>query len=392
MMRLIRTQPVYLILLPVFFVLHGYLENFGFIALKDAGIVVLSYSVLTGLIFIFSFIFFREKNKSALITASWMSFFFFFAALHEFLKQRSPVHILSRYGFLLTAFIIFFVCFFVFLKRTKKPLKGIRFFLNVLLIIYIVVDVGGVIWKASRPDAHQLSVYGFSHKFNYSACDTCKKPDIYFLLFDEYASSVSLQQQYDFHNDLDSFLTSNGFRVQAASHSSYNFTAFSMSSILNMSFIDGIQDVNAVTADDYANCNLLIRENEVIKFLDMQGYDILNYSVFDLAGNPAMVQQSFLPLKTKLITDRTLFARLNKDIGWLLITRFPFNLFSRNDYLKHLDNNNRFLNLVKKASVEKKSRPRFIYAHFYMPHPPYFFDRQGHRKDNETVYAEYKSN
>ena len=71
-----------------------------------------------------------------------------------------------------------------------------------------------------------------------------------------------------------------------------------------MSFIEGIQNTKAVTADDYANCNLLIRDNEVIKFLDAHGYDIVNYSVFDLAGNPAMVEQSFLPLKTKLISDQ----------------------------------------------------------------------------------------
>jgi hypothetical protein len=134
----------------------------------------------------------------------------------------------------------------------------------------------------------------------------------------------------------------------------------------------------------------LIKENEVIKFLDHLGYDIVNYSVFDLAGNPAMVKQSFLPLKTKLISDRTLFARMNKDIGWLLITKFPYNQFSHNDYLQHLNNNNRFLDLVKKSSSEKGPKPRFIYAHFYMPHPPFFFDKDGHRKDNKTVYDEYK--
>jgi hypothetical protein len=98
-----------------------------------------------------------------------------------------------------------------------------------------------------------------------------------------------------------------------------------------MSFIEGIQNTKAVTAEDYANCNLLIRDNEVIKFLDAHGYDIVNYSVFDLAGNPSMVEQSFLPLKTKLISDRTLFAHMNKDVGWLLITRWPFRLFSSND-------------------------------------------------------------
>ena len=163
-----------------------------------------------------------------------------------------------------------------------------------------------------------------------------------------------------------------------------------MSSILNMSYIQGLKNVNAVTADDYANCNLLIRDNEVIKVLGAHGYDIVNYSVFDLAGHPSRVDQSFLPLKTKLISDRTLFSHLNKDIGWLLMTKWPFSLFARNDYMKHKLNNQQFQDLVIQSSKEKAPKPRFIYAHFYMPHPPCFFDAKGNPKDEATVYREFK--
>jgi hypothetical protein len=248
------------------------------------------------------------------------------------------------------------------------------------------------VWKVSHKNDKLLSTYGFARQNQYKVCDTCSKPDIYFLLYDEYGGSLSLKEQYNFNNDLDSFLRDRDFSVQAKSRSNYNFTAFSMSSILNMSFIEGIQNTKSVTADDYANCNLLIRDNEVIKFLDAHGYDIVNYSVFDLAGNPAMVEQSFLPLKTKLISDRTLFAHMNKDIGWLLITRWPFSLFSRNDYMKHKDNNKDFQQRVIDASKEKPKRPRFIYSHFYMPHPPYFFDRYGNMKDEAVIYNEFKTN
>src|SRR5258708_5370089 len=114
-MRIIRTQPIYLILLPVFFVLHGYLENYGFISTKDAAVLLLSYMVQTAMIFLFSYVFFRDTNRSALTTFMWMAFFFFFAALHEFLRQHSPIHLISRYGFMLSTFTALFVIFFVYL-------------------------------------------------------------------------------------------------------------------------------------------------------------------------------------------------------------------------------------------------------------------------------------
>lgn len=392
MLSFIRKYPLYLFLLPLFFVLHGFAENFGFIEVKEAAILLLSYLFLTMSIAGFSYFFFRNWNRAALITTFWMSFFFFFGALHEFMKEHSPIKFLSRYAFLLAAALSILFVLFIFFKQSKKPFQRFSIYLNALFLIYILVDLGTIGWKATHKNEKMLTTYGFAKENKYTVCDTCQRPDIFFLLYDEYSGSASLKKQYNYDNKLDSFLTSRQFSVQSHSRSNYNFTPFSMSSVLNMSFIEGINNTQSVTADDYANCNLLIRDNEVIKFLDAHGYDIINYSVFDLAGNPSMVDQSFLPLKTKLISDRTLFAHMNKDIGWLLITRWPFNLFTKNDFMKHKLNNEHFQQEVLNASKVKGSKPRFIYAHFYMPHPPYFFDQFGKLKDETVIYNEYKTN
>ncbi len=391
MLRIIKKYPLYLILLPIFFVLHGFVENFGFIDPKEAGILLISYLFLTMSIATFSWFFFRNWNRASLITIFWMSFFFFFGALHEFLKEHSPVELFSRYSFLLTTALILLFFLFIYFKLSSKPFQRFSIYLNALFLIYISIDLGTALWKSTHKSDKLLSVYGFAKDNAYQICDTCSKPDIFFLLYDEYGASSSLKEQYNYHNDLDSFLKSKNFSIQQFSRSNYNFTPFSMSSTLNMSYLNGIQNIKSVTADDYANCNLLIRDNEVIKILDAHGYEILNYSVFDLAGNPSMVDQSFLPLKTKLISDRTLFPHMNKDIGWLLITRFPFNLFSNNHFRKHKKNNEDFQKKVLEAATAKSIKPRFIYAHFYMPHPPFFYDKNGNPKSETTVYNEFIS-
>lgn len=391
-MSVIKRYPLYLFLLPVFFVLHGFVENLGFIDVKEAALLLLSYLFLTMSIAGFSYVFFRNWNRAALITTFWMSFFFFFGALHEFLKAHSPIKLFSRYSFLLGMALSILFVLFIYFRKSTKPFQRFSVYLNLLFIIYIVTDIGTGIYKSLDKSVNRFAVYGFAHENNYKACDTCAKPNIYFLLYDEYGGSRSLHEQYGYVNDLDSFLIREKFQVQWNSRSNYNFTAFSMSSALNMAYIDGIKNTKAVTAEDYSNCTLLIRDNQVIKFLDAQGYEIHNYSVFDLAGNPAMVDQSFLPLKTKLISDRTLFAHLNKDIGWLLITKYPFKLFGQNHYRKHKKNNEDFQALTIKASTEKHAKPLFVYAHFYLPHPPYFYDKNGNLKSEEVIYNEYKSN
>ncbi len=388
MKKVLQHTPLFLFLLPVFFVLHGYAENYGYITLANCLLLTVTYTGAAALIYFLFSLFYKNYLKAALLATYLMAFFCFYGAVHDFLKQYSGF--LYKYSVLLPAFLLGAVWLGIYLRKTKHLFFKATLFINVLLLIYILVDGGSVIWKALNPGPNRLSVYSFAKDNHYDTCKECPKPDIYFLLFDEYSSSVSLKEKYHYDNsDLDSFLIGNGFHIQALSRGNYNFTPFSMSSILNMSYLQGIGNPEACTAEDYAYCTNLIRDNEVIKFLSFQGYDIINYSVFDLAGNPSRVEQSFLPLKTKLITDRTLFSRVKKDIGWMLYTgKFRIKWLTEHTLFQQIENNNKFISLTERESEVKAARPRFVYMHVYMPHEPFYFDRNGRPKDEATVYRE----
>lgn len=389
MKKTLEQTPFFLFLVPFFFILHGYTENFGNITVANCLSLLLAYAGAAALLYFIFLFFFRNYIKAALMAIYLFGFYCFFGAIHDFLKLHSTF--LYKYSILLLVFFIGFIILFIFFKKTKHFFFRTTLFINVLLLVYIIFDTGSVILKYLNPGPNKLSVYSFAKNNPYKNCESCPKPDIYFLLFDEYASSLSLKQNYNYDNSgLDTFLRQSDFSIQANSHSNYNFTPFSMSSILNMSYIKGI-DPQSITSDDYAYCTNLIRNNEVIKFLSYQGYDIVNYSVFDLAGNPSRVDQSLLPLKTKLITDRTLFAYLRKDIGWMIYTgRFELKWLTAHTTYTQLNNNNKFIDLVEKESAVKAAKPRFIYMHVYMPHTPFFFDENKKLKDPATVYREYK--
>ena len=386
MKKLLQQTPLFLFLLPTFFVLHGYAENFGFISIPDCLLLMITYAGATAFIYFIYLFIYKNNVKAALITTYLMAFYCFFGAVHDFLKAHSGI--LYKYSILVTVFIAGCIVLAVYLKKTKKEFLRASLFINVLLLIYVVVDLGTIAWKSVAPLPNKLSVYSFAKDTHYINCTECPKPDIYFLLFDSYGSTISLKQKFGYDNgELDSFLIGRGFSIQANSRSNYNFTPFSMSSILNMSYLKGIENPNACNAEDYAYCNGLIRDNEVIKFLSFQGYDIVNYSVFDLAGNPSRVEQSFLPLKTKLITDRTLFAYLRRDIGWMFYTgKFKIKWLTEHTLFKQMDNTNKFIELVKKESMARSAKPRFVYMHVYMPHTPYYYDKFGNLKDEVTVY------
>ncbi|MEO6219301.1 MAG: sulfatase-like hydrolase/transferase, partial [Ginsengibacter sp.] len=150
---------------------------------------------------------------------------------------------------------------------------------------------------------------------------------------------------------------------------------------------------NDISIEDYARCNELIKNNAVINFLSLQGYEIVNYSIFELAGSPSLISQDILPLKTKLITDGTLFNRMQKDLGWMLITgKYPIKWLSDKLFYNNMHNNENFLKLLQKSSALPSDIPRFFYGHLFMPHPPFYFDKKGNRKKSEIVYKESKEN
>jgi Sulfatase len=377
---------MYPFLMTVFFVLHGYLENFGFIRPVDGLLLVMTYGSSAALLYAFFYVLYRDHPKAALLTTYVLGFYLFFGALHDFFQGH---HILlHRYSVILPIFLVVLAFMMIYFRRMTNTFAGATVFLNLLFIVYILVDLAQLSWKLGHPTPNQLSTYDFARTRHYAACDSCSKPDIYLLLFDEYASSWSLMQRFHYDNqDLDSFLESSGFRIQAHSRSNYNFTPFSMASILNMSYLSGIQDPGSCTLEDYRNCENLIRDNAVISYLGEQGYEIVNYSVFDLAGNPSRIQQTFLPLNTKLITDRTLLHYVLKDIGWMLyVGPLKINWLANRMMLRNSVNNQTIIDLVKKESAQKSDKPKFVYAHVYMPHPPYFFDKHGLRRDLRTVY------
>ncbi len=367
--------------------MHGLTENYGFINFWDTLVLAFIYVTAALTLFFLFLFFFKNRVKAALAASFLVAFYLFFGAIQDFCKTY--VSFLNRYSVLLPVFVIIFIVLILYLRKSKSSFSKLNLFLNSLFLIYIVVDFGSLVYKKFNPPLNKLSAYSFAKENDYRPCNNCSKPDIYFLLFDEYASSISLKDHFNYDNSsLDTFLTEHGFHIQKRSTSNYNFTPLSMASMLNMSYLTGI-DPNAVAIEDYARCNQLIKENALINFLSLQGYDIVNYSIFDLAGNPSLISQDILPLKTKLITDGTLFNRMQKDIGWMLLTgKYEIKWISGRLFYDNMHNNETFISLLKKSSLKSTGKPRFFYAHLFMPHPPFYFDKNGKLKESEVIYKE----
>ena len=386
LITLLKKRPLCLLLLPFFFVLHGYYENFGFIDTEDILLLLLSYGAgAVGIYFLF-FIFYRNTVRAALLAVYLLSFLLFYGAFQDFLKMH--IHFASRHRFLITVFCLLLLVLFVYFKKTERSFGRLMLFLNILLSLYMIIDLAGICMKAIHPPANKLSTYGYFEASRYSAVRDTEKPDIYFLVFDEYASTLSLKENYGFSNPIDTFLLRKGFSIQSKAFSNYHLTWVSLASILNMSYINGLKNNQDLTSANIGYSLKLIRENEVIKFLSQQGYGIYNFSVFDISGNPSPISQSLLPVKTRLITDNTFLSRMYHDFG----PAMPGAGWIKG-WKKHsmVEDNRELLKMTKEFSSIKRKQPSFVYGHFLLPHFPFFLDKTGRPRKDEDIAKELKS-
>src|SRR4051812_47926387 len=118
----LRSKPIFFLLLPFFFVFHGFTENFHAIPAGDAFWLLLVYLAAAVIIYLLGWLGYRNRLKGALLSFSVMAFHFFFGGVQDFLKKWFDDAFITRYSFLLPFFFILFLVLIVFLKKRKTPL------------------------------------------------------------------------------------------------------------------------------------------------------------------------------------------------------------------------------------------------------------------------------
>ena len=235
--------PHFLYLLPAFFVFHGYIENIEAMNPGEGLTLFGEYMLATVVISGLAFLVFRSQRKAALAAFCIMAFHFFFGAVHDGLKKILPGTFVVQYSFILPAALIIFILLIYFLRKTKRSFRTTIYYLNLLFLVLLLVEVSRLFFS-SKNGANQ------NHLVNTTACDTCKKPDIYFIIADEYADSSSLQEVFGYNNTaFQTDLRNRGFHLINKSISNYNFTTYSMASMLQMNYLQGMKGLNGDLSD-----------------------------------------------------------------------------------------------------------------------------------------------
>jgi hypothetical protein len=383
-----KTKAVFLFLLPFFFVLHGFIANYEAVNAIDAFLLFVVYIVIVFIFVFVGWLFYHHLLKASLFAFAIMSFHFFFGYLQDILKDIAPGSVVSQYRFLLPFGCLALVLLVIALKKQVKPMLTLTMYLNVVLFVLILIDAWALIAKIARIQRTSSLVA----KEHFITCDTCKTPDIYFILLDQYAGSESLREVFNFDNSpFEEELEQRGFHVAKRTNSNYNLTPFSMASILDMNYLNPNMSSPGHLSVNYSYS--VIRNAQAISFFSRQGYKFYNLSVFDFPGQPANKYRAFFPYGTDLITAQTLVGRLKKAArADILSGKLPLKSFQHQILYEQLHFNDDVFKLTRETAAEKSTRPKFAYSHFIMPHWPYYFDSKGQPMRPEKLQGFHETN
>ena len=197
-------------------------------------------------------------------------------------------------------------------------------------------------------------------------------PDIWYIVLDRYARGDVLQSQYDFDNS--AFLkklTENGFQVLHQSAANYQRTAHSIASTFNLDYLDKVGAVTAESPPDWVILHHLMEDFKVWRALKPLGYE---YSHFGSWWTPTAynrladrsINWKSTPTFQRYLWGHSLPGRVAKALGWREMDyrgqqceRVAYKFDQMMDLTAHA------------------SKPKFVFAHFLLPHPPFVLSADG---------------
>lgn len=211
--------------------------------------------------------------------------------------------------------------------------------------------------------------------------DESERPDIYYLVFDRYAGSPALERHYGFDNEpFLRELEERGFAVARDSVANYLKTSLSLTSTLEMEYLDA-DELNAAATSpaDQGPINRRFQDRLTVPAeLKQLGYQFV------------LVPSWWPPTASNVDADLTLQYEGASEftlalLETTLVSAFtgpreevdPFSMSELRNYTLH--------QLQQVRELPALPGPKFVMAHILLPHPPNLFDRDGRPFEGEAA-------
>ncbi|MGI8998451.1 MAG: sulfatase-like hydrolase/transferase [Candidatus Limnocylindria bacterium] len=255
--------------------------------------------------------------------------------------------------------------------RALNLVTVIALLLNAWSLAGAMVTFGAVVPTSDDPSQLELA-----------PPDPNDLPDVYYIIFDRYASPTALAETYDFDNEpFLGALEERGFRVARDAHANYGKTPLSLASSLNIGMLDAeALKAEADSGRDREPIHRVLRDRLAVPAaLKELGYQYIH------------VANWWEPTATNVDADRTFRYDGQDEFSTVLSQTTLLRAFNEPEAAPSDPWDWRILREHSRYALDTLDEipalpgPKFVFAHLLLPHDPYVFDTDGSFMDRAQV-------
>jgi len=276
------------------------------------------------------------------------------------------------------------VLLLVFGRRIpQKWLNGISSFANVAALVLILLPVI-TIASATIKEKNAVAQSGADLPAVTPLAANEQTPDIYYIILDMNTNENAMSQLMSYDDSaFTQALEERGFFVSSCSRSNYDSTKQSLTSSLNM---DYLQDMEISGGE--AGLYPVVQQNRVRRLLEGAGYETYafktGYSYLDLKDADHYSDPTSGALNLLTYPGITNFESLILSIsaGQVLYENRDglskqMQTFIDAPYMQRREEIFNIMDSLPHVAAAQSDSPKFVYAHILAPHDPFVFDETG---------------
>lgn len=347
-------------------------KNWEDVFQKELCIIFLSIFILNAIIHTLCKIWIKDSKKTTLLSTFFFFMFFSFGHIFDynssFFKFLKETIIIWNYNLLIPLWVIFFIIGTCIIKKMSKEKVNLLFTIQKIVT---TVLLGSSLFTLMHFAFVKQSIQEKSLISSYSDDPSIKKPNIYYIILDEYGREDILKEIYDLNiSNFTHFLKSKNFFIADKSCSNYSITMLSIPSSLKMDYLDIIPTDRSKTMNNCLySCSSEIENSQLFYFLKQNDYKVFNISN-DMTFT-AHIKKADQNFHSSLISPFTLHLVDTTFLGPILRKINFFQLFNCNAFNITLNQ----LELLKNSA--SLSSPHLVLCHILCPHPPFVFNENG---------------
>ncbi|MGO9139578.1 MAG: hypothetical protein ACLQBC_18185 [Syntrophales bacterium] len=342
--------------------------------------VLLTAVLFTALFFLLLSFITKDVKRAAILVTFYAFLFFAYGRLYDIAPVLSIAGlVIGRHKYLITLYALLTIAGTLWILRSsccKKYVDQVAIFLNMfslgLILVVVVVATYNFDWITFESKKHieSKNLIGKQQvRQDSQSGGKIPRPNVYFIIFDGYASNRVLKKYYDWDDSgVVGALRTRGFSVNENACSNYPFTILSIGATLNMRYVH--EDRGFIDAKSKAlYLRQIIEHNKVMERFKSEGYEVVS----NIGGNAFSNDIHGRFNGHKLFSSSDGFVELVVNVSILRIIEYLWIADAkRQEILSVLED-------WKLFDIPKK--PTFVYTHVICPHLPHFFNADGSKPD-----------